>query len=138
MWKLGIICFAAALGASACAADELGVDGLEPGLGVIRGGERITIRGSGFDRQQMVTVYFGDRRAEHVAIVAADELWATTPAVERAGPVDVRVIAADGTEFRISSGFEFVTKNEMAECINVGRALNGEQVTERKSIRQKK
>lgn len=122
---------------SGCGSDELRVDGLSPGLGVMRGGERVTIEGAGFDRQQGVTVYFGSARAEHVAIAGSDELWATTPAVDRAGPVDVRVIGSDGTEFLISGGFEYVARNEMAECVNISKALNGEPVTERKSLRER-
>ena len=120
-----------------CGADELRVDGISPGLGVMRGGERVTIEGAGFDRQQGVTVYMGSARAEHVAIAGSDELWVTTPTVAQAGPVDVRVIGSDGTEFLISGGFEYVARNEMAECVNISKALNGEPVTERKSLRER-
>jgi hypothetical protein len=120
-----------------CGGDEFRVDGLSPNLGLMRGGERITIEGGGFDPDRGVTVHFGGVRAEHVAIAGSDELWVTTPAVDRAGPVDVRVIGSDGTEFLIRGGFEFVARNEMAECVNIGKALNGETVTERKSIRER-
>ena len=118
--------------AVACGPEQLAVEGLSPGLGVIRGGEAITIKGSGFDGQQGFSVYFGDHRATQVAVAGADRLRATTPAVESAGPVEVRVVAADGTTFVISGGFEFVEKNELAECVNISRALNGEPSSERR------
>jgi hypothetical protein len=120
-----------------CGADELRVDGLSPGLGVMRGGERVTVEGAGFDLQRGVTVYFGSARADHVAIAGSDELWVTTPAADEPGPVDVRVIGSDGTEFLIGGGFEYVARNEMAECTNISKALNGEEVIERKSIRER-
>lgn len=131
------IAFALSVSLAGCGEERFRVEGLHPGLGLMRGGERVTIEGSGFDRQQLVTVYFGSARAEHVAIAGPDELWVTTPAVERPGRVDVRVIGADGTEFRIAGGFEFTERNELAECVNIGRALNGEPVTERKSMRER-
>ena len=49
--------------------------------------------------------------------------------------VDVRVIASDGTVFLIEDGFHFIDKNEMAECVNISRALNGKPVTPRRSDR---
>jgi len=137
MWKLLSAAIFSLLGFAGCSADEFAVTGLDPGLGVTRGGERITIAGAGFDQQEMIAVYFGNERAEHVAIAGADELWVTTPRARRAEAVDVRVIGGDGTEFRIASGFEYVTRNEMAECVNISKALNGEPVTERKSIRER-
>jgi hypothetical protein len=112
--------------AAACGPESLSVEGVSPRLGVIRGGEKVTIDGAGFDQQSGYSVYFGGSRATHVAIAGEDRLWATTPAVDEAGPVDVRIVAADGTTFRISGGFEFVEKNELAECVNISRALNGE------------
>jgi len=127
----------ALLSLAGCGGEALRIDGLSPGLGVMRGGERVTIEGAGFDLQPGIAVYFGSQRAERVAIAGGDELWVTTPAVETPGPVDVRVIGSDGTEFLISGGFEFVRRNELAECVNIGKALNGEQVTERKSIRER-
>lgn len=75
----------------------------------------------------MFTVYFGNARAKYAAIAGPDRLWVQTPAVNRPGKVDVRVIAGDGTEFLMQDGFEFVTKNEMAECVNISRALKGWQ-----------
>ena len=110
--------------ATGCLSEELGVRGLSPTLGVTRGGEEVQIEGSGFDPGGQFTVYFGDARAKYVTISGSSRLIATTPAVSEPGKVDVRVIGGDGTEFRIRDGFEFVSRNEMAECVNIGRALN--------------
>ena len=108
-----------------CTSGELGVDGINPGLGVTRGGEEVEVTGSGFSLQEAFTVYFGNVKARYVTVSGSDRLVVTTPSVDEAGKVDVRVIGGDGTEFRIRDGFEFVTRNEMAECVNIGRALNG-------------
>jgi len=126
-----------ALVVAGCGEDEFRVERLSPKLGVLRGGERVTVEGRGFDRQQGIAVYFGSVRADHVAIAGPDELWVNTPVAERSGPVDVRVIGSDGTEFLISDGFEYVARNEMAECVNISKALNGEPVAERRSLRER-
>lgn len=104
--------------------ETLKVEGIRPALGVTRGNEQVTISGSGFDAQQPFSVYFGSQRARSVSTIGSDRLIATTPAREKSGRVDVRIVAGDGREFVIRQGFEFTYRNDMAECVNIGRELN--------------
>ena len=70
-------------------------------------------------------MYFGDVRAKTAAIRGTDQLWVNTPQVDEPGKVDVRLITGNGTQYLIKDGFEYVKQNKMAECVNIGRALNG-------------
>ena len=117
---IALVLFTLILG---CAEEGVQVEGVRPKVGLTRGGERVAILGTGFDRGSMVEVYFGNARATRTSQSGSDRLWAMTPAVDAPRVVDVRVVTGDGTTFVVRDGFEFVKRNEMADCVHVGRAL---------------
>jgi hypothetical protein len=84
------------------------VDHVEPAEGITVGGDQVVITGAGFESgKTQVDVRFGRRRAEHVAIIAADKISVVTPAGDK-GPVDVTLSFDNGKEFKIPGGFKFV------------------------------
>ncbi len=125
MRTLPTIAILLTIGLGGCEPATMTIEGIDQNLGVIQGGETVTIRGDGMSTTSPVSVYFGDQKSRAVSVKGTRLIHATTPATEVEGPVDVLIIAADGTQFRITGGFEYVRQNRMAECVNIGRALNG-------------
>lgn len=66
------------------------IEAIEPGSGPIGGGTTVTIRGSGFSRDDL-SVYFDDEPATSLTYVGVDELRATAPPHAN-GYVPVRVV----------------------------------------------
>ncbi|HEY0593173.1 MAG TPA: IPT/TIG domain-containing protein, partial [Thermoanaerobaculia bacterium] len=66
------------------------IEAIEPGSGPIGGGTAVTIRGSGFSRDDL-SVYFDDEPAPSLMYVGVDELRAATPPHAN-GYVPVRVV----------------------------------------------
>jgi hypothetical protein len=87
---------------------RLRVDKVEPDQGVLGGGERVTIRGAGFQPgKTQVEVRFGRRRAESVTISSASTISVVTPPGQK-GPVDVTLLFDDGAKFRIPEGYKYL------------------------------
>ena len=111
------------------------VEKIEPKFGLTRGDDKVTIFGQNLDEIAPFSIYFGDKRAEMSGRVSSEEFWVSTPSSQKAHKVDVRIITESGKEFLIREGFEYVHKAEMAECINVTNALNGEPIESAKSLK---
>ena len=100
--------FALVLVGSACGSfdeqeREVVIQSVEPSEGTARGGDTLTVRGSGFGTGTMIL--FGDREAASVKVISSDELEVVTP-MHVAGAVDV--VATDaGVEVRLAEGFSF-------------------------------
>ena len=109
-----------------CEEERFHIDRVDPRVGLMRGGEKVTIAGSGFEHAQMMEVWFGDKKANHLSFSGTDRLYVNTPEANRPGKIVIRVIAANGTELLVRNGFEYVKKNRMADCVNISRALNGQ------------
>lgn len=93
--------------ASACGSSdgegELSLRSVEPREGTARGGDTLTIRGSGFDGS--TRVHFGDVPAESVKVVSGGELQVVTP-LHIAGEVDVKASAGSASAM-LAKGFAF-------------------------------
>jgi len=125
----------AALMGSSCEPASPAVKQIYPYFGLMRGGERLEIRGENLQQLDPLTVYLGERRVQTSGFDGKGTLWVLTPAANEESFVDVRVIGSDGTEFVIPDGFQYVRSAKMAECVNVGRRLNGHEVVPRRSMR---
>ncbi len=92
---------------SACgSSDEQGtltLRSVEPREGTARGGDTLTIRGSGFEGA--VSVHFGEVSAASVKVISSDELEVVTP-LHLAGAVDVKASAASSSA-TLSKAFAF-------------------------------
>ena len=87
----------------------LRVDRVEPPEGISGGGDQVTIVGSGFQPgKTQVEVRFGRRKSESVVIASTSKINVVTPGGDK-GPVDVVLSFDDGSQFKISSGFKYVT-----------------------------
>ena len=90
-------------------AGQLSVKDVEPDQGIMGGGDRVVIHGSGFvPGKTQVEVRFGRRRAEQVSIASANQISVITPPGEP-GPVDVTLMFDSGEQFKIDTGFRFVS-----------------------------
>ena len=124
--------FLALLIIPACSPGTPVVKEIKPVYGLLRGGEKVVVEGTSLDQLAPVSVYFGSQRVETSGFDRGN-LWVTLPAANETGVVDVRIIGADGTEFLLADGFEYVRSDKMAECVNIGRALNGKDPVTGKS-----
>ena len=114
-----------AMGGIACQRGSAGVERISPSIGLMAGGEKVTIFGRGFQDNGLSAVYLGSHRAPRFGGISDTEAWFNTPLTSQKGAVDVRVVMQDGTEYLIPSGFEFMRRNRMAECVNISKKLNG-------------
>jgi len=83
---------------------EITVISVEPAEGSARGGERLILRGSGFDASARVR--FGEAAATEVRFISSSQLEVVTP-LHLAGAVDITVQAA-GAEGNFARGFAFL------------------------------
>jgi hypothetical protein len=92
---------------SACGSSEeegtLSLRSVEPREGTARGGDTLTLRGSGFDGS--TRVHFGDVSAASVKVLSADELQVVTP-LHLAGAVDVKA-SGGSSSATLPKGFAF-------------------------------
>ena len=108
--KLALAAFSllTVLGLGACTKDPkdvvINVESLDPEHVGVQGDQPVTIHGD-FRTDIGYTVYFGTARADHVSVRSDSELVALAPHVERAGKVDVIVIADTGPGFRMKEAF---------------------------------
>ncbi len=82
------------------------VTGVTPAIGAARGGETVTITGTGFEPGPP-GVLFGLQAAASVIWVSADTLTVTTPRALFAGFVDVTVVNRSGAVCTLPQGFEY-------------------------------
>jgi hypothetical protein len=106
----GLCLFAATLSLAACSSKggPLKIGEVEPDTGVTPGGDRVVIKGSGFEPgKTQVEIRFGRTRADQVSIASADTIVVVTPPGEK-GPVDVTLMFDHGPQFKIPQGFRYV------------------------------
>ncbi|MCZ6794094.1 MAG: FG-GAP-like repeat-containing protein, partial [Planctomycetota bacterium] len=77
---------------------------VHPGSGAVRGGTRVTLRGSGFRHSPQVS--FGGRPARAVSLLSGSELSAVAPPAGQPGVVDV-VVTIEAESRRLDSAFEY-------------------------------
>lgn len=108
-----------------CQTAQPGVERISPTIGLMAGGEKISLYGHGFKSHPIATIYLGNHRVFKMGVISDTEMWFNTPRTSEPDVVDVRVVMTDGTEYLLSSGFEYMRKNRLAECVNISRKLNG-------------
>lgn len=103
-----------ALGFVACS-NELKVSEAEPSTGTYNGGEEVVIKGNGFQPGRGgVTVRFGRREAQSVAVESTDKIKVQTPAGDKNTTVDISVVFDDGKAFMLKNGFHYIDNNQRA------------------------
>ena len=104
----------------------LEVKNVEPDQGIMGGGDRVTVHGAGFvPGKTQVEVRFGRRRAEQVSISSPTQISVITPPGEP-GPVDVTLMFDSGEQFKISTGFRFVSPTNPGDTRKVFFDKQGE------------
>lgn len=99
----------ASLSLPACGGDEApSVRRVYPNFSSLRGDEDVRIEGAGFRNDIGYTVYFGTQRASSVMVEDEHVLVATTPGVDSAREVDVRIVADNGKTFLLKKAFHYV------------------------------
>ena len=106
---------------------ELGVTGISPPVGMMRGGEPVKIIGSGFSPDMGITIYFGNTKADNVVVRGTDVITVTTPSTSKDGSVDIRILMDSGQEFVLRRAFKYLEKTSM-DIRDIG---------ERRSMRKK-
>ncbi|MCG8498836.1 MAG: IPT/TIG domain-containing protein, partial [Firmicutes bacterium] len=76
---------------------------IDPNEGEIGGGEIVFIDGANFTTSG--AVYFGEKQGVNYYRVNPTRIRITSPAVDKAGPVDVKVVDADGQSAVVQDGF---------------------------------
>jgi hypothetical protein len=87
---------------------EMHLDSLKPVSGVMAGNETVEIRGSGFKKEQGVTVYFGTERCPTAFVEGSRKIVVTSPTYHKSTLVDVRVISDDGEEVILRKAFKYI------------------------------
>jgi hypothetical protein len=122
----------ALVGLAACS-NELKVTETEPSTGTFTGGEEVVIRGNGFQPGRGgVTVTFGRRKAESVAIESTDKIKVQTPAGDKNTTVDISVVFDDGKAFLLKNGFHYVDSQQRATMDKAFNAMGGDKKDEKK------
>jgi hypothetical protein len=80
---------------------------IEPDRGGVGGGTRVRIEGDDFLGHGPVTVHFGDKSAKAVVIESPWLITITTPEVEEAGVVPLRIEFADGTAWKLPDAYTY-------------------------------
>lgn len=102
----------AVLGLAACS-NELKVSEAEPPQGTYTGGEEVVIKGNGFQPGRGgVTVRFGRREAQSVAVESTDKIKVQTPAGDKNTTVDISVVFDDGKAFLLKNGFHYIDNQQ--------------------------
>jgi hypothetical protein len=84
---------------------------MSPNTGAYTGGEEIEIRGNNFPRTG-VTVRFGTKEANSVAILSDRLIKAVSPPGDKGTAVDVVLIFDDGRAFILKRGFRYVDSTQ--------------------------
>ncbi|MBM4378064.1 MAG: IPT/TIG domain-containing protein, partial [Deltaproteobacteria bacterium] len=103
-------------GTAADAGPSLKVSSVTPATGPAGGGTALTVTGSGF--ADGVALFLGDKAAAEVVRVGENRLTAKSPPASVAGvAVDVRVVAADGTEAVLPAAFQYDAAPGITEAV---------------------
>jgi hypothetical protein len=89
---------------------------ISPKTGAFTGGEEIEIRGSNFPRTG-VTVRFGTKEANSVALLSDRLIKAISPPGDKGTAVDVILIFDDGRAFMMKHGFRYVDATQQRETM---------------------
>jgi len=92
---------------------------ISPNVGSAAGGDKITVRGTGFMSGSNFKLLIGGNAATNVIVKSPTELTAVTPA-GTPGYKDVTVINDDGGSFTLSNGFLYLT-NPIIESVTPSR-----------------
>src|SRR5215213_3303131 len=110
----------------------LKVGKIQPDQGVNAGGDKVTIKGSGFiPGKTQVEVRFGRARAEQVSIASAGEINVVTPPGDK-GPVDITLMFDSGEQFKIEQGFRYVSpggQDDVRSAFFKGKPGEGKSAT---------
>jgi len=98
----------AALAVSACKKDpnDMALQDLSPRAGAMQVEQPVTITGR-FRTDIGYTVYFGTEKSTRVSVRDDETMVAVAPTSERAGPVDITIIADNGAAFKISHAYAY-------------------------------
>jgi len=107
-------------------AKEFGVEGINPAVGILTGGETVNIMGGGFPRDTGITVYFGNAKADNVIVRSEEQISVSTPPAKVEQKVDIRIIMDDGRELLLKQAFEYVNKakGEVKELNSIDQRKN--------------
>lgn len=111
----------AVLGLAACS-NELKVTEAEPSNGTFTGGEEVLIHGSGFQPGRGgVTVKFGRRDAQSIAVESTNKIKVLSPAGDKNTTVDISVVFDDGKAFLLKNGFRYLDNTQK---VTMDKAFN--------------
>jgi hypothetical protein len=120
------------LGLAACS-NELKVSEAEPNNGTYTGGEEVVIKGNGFQPGRGgVTVKFGRRDAQSVAVESSSAIKVQTQAGDKNTTVDISVVFDDGKAFLLKNGFRYVDNQQRATMDKAFNAMGNEKKEEKK------
>jgi hypothetical protein len=108
-----VVVFALAAQVTQGCKQEFGIREISPSVGVLGGGESVSINGSGFDPSMGYTVHFGNNKATNVSVSSSNKINVTTPSASDATKVDVRISTDDGKEYVLRKAFSYVEKSSM-------------------------
>lgn len=86
-------------------AESVAIRSIEPAQGTARGGDTLTIRGTGFD--SATHIRFGDTDAASVSVVSGEVLEVVTP-MHLAGAVDVVASTGESGSAALQGGFSYL------------------------------
>lgn len=122
--------FAVALSSSltACKKDpnDMALQDISPRAGAMQVEQPVTITGR-FRTDIGYTVYFGTERSQRVSVRDDETMVAVAPTSERAGPVDITIIADNGPAFKIAHAYAYEgTQGAGWENVGSGPQRNAE------------
>jgi hypothetical protein len=119
---LALLVGAGGLAASACGSEntKLMVTGLDPEKGDAAGRTTVRIKGNRFtvDGPRTAKVYFGGRPAEVTGFENDNTLVVVAPGGKPNEVADVLIVFDPGGQLKISNGFRFVEKNQVAPTVD--------------------
>ncbi len=114
MRKFALVILIVLLGCMVAGCEQgFAIKGVSPAVGVLGGGEPVVIRGTGFNPNLGVAVYFGNSKADNVVVSATDKLIVTSPSAGEPKVVDVRIAMDDGKEYLLKGAFRYIEKTNM-------------------------
>ncbi len=113
MRNIAIMLVAIALCIAAGCEEKFQILDVSPPSGTLGGGEPVVIRGTGFNQNLGIAVYFGNVKADNVVVGSTNKLTVATPSSGEPKTVDVRIATDDGKEYLIKRGFRYIEKSSM-------------------------
>ena len=125
---LTVLGLAVGFGLASGCSNELKVTEVEPSTGTFSGGEEVVIRGNAFQPGRAgVSVRFGRREAQSVAVASPDKILVTTPMGDKNTTVDISVTFDDGKAFLLKNGFHYIDNTQRATMDKAFNALGGDK-----------